>query len=364
MMTVETLQPYRSSRPDRCRTAGTAVAVLALAASVATATPVSAATRADGHAAARAGVTFGVQPVTVGSAPTRPDFAFGATAGALLRDRVVVLNYSDQPLALQMYATDALNTPTGGFGLLPVGTHPAGVGSWIALPARESTVHVPAQTTRHPGQVVVPFTLRVPRQATPGDHVGGIVASLRTEGHNSTGQNVILNQRVATRVFVRVAGTLTPRVAITDLNADYHGSLNPFGRGSAVVTYRVKNAGNVEYGFRSAVTVSGPFGVKHVVAAAPVPLVLPGDSVTERVRVSGVWPQVLDRATVRVQPVAAPGDTDPQLPAVSASTRFWAIPWAFLLLILLVLLIGLLTSVVRRRRSATRTAQPRERVSA
>jgi hypothetical protein len=342
-----------------------AIAVLAIAASVAMATPAFAATRAGSHPAARARVTFGVEPAAVGSAQTRPDFAFGATAGALLRDRVAVLNYSEQPLTLQMYATDALNTPTGGFGLLPVGTRPVGVGSWISMPARYATVHVPAQTSRHPGEVLVPFTLRVPPKTTPGDHVGGIVASLRTVGHNSTGQDVILNQRVASRVFVRVAGTLAPQVAITNLSADYHGSLNPFGRGSAVVTYRVKNDGNVEYGFRSTVTVSGPFGAKHTVAANPVPLLLPGDSVAERVRVTGVWPQVLDRATVRVQPVAAPGDTDPRLPAVSASTRFWALPWTFLLLIVLVLLVGILTAVVRRRRSATGTTAPaRERVSA
>jgi hypothetical protein len=361
---VFTLHLHRARRAPGLRALGTAIAGLAFAAASAAAVPASAATRADGHPAARARVTFGVEPAAVGSAPTRPDFAFGATAGGLLRDRVVVLNYSDQPLALQLYATDALNTPSGGFGLLAAGTRPVGVGSWIRLPARFSTVHVPAQTPHHPGQVVVPFTLRVPPHAAPGDHVGGIVASLRTVGRNSTGQDVILNERVGSRVFVRIAGTLAPKVAITNLSGDYRGALNPFGRGSAVVTYRVKNTGNVEYGFRSAVTVSGPFGGTRAVAGTPVPLLLPGDSVAERVRVTGVWPQLLDRATVRVQPVAAPGDTDPRLPAVSASTRFWAIPWTFLLLILLVLLIGILTAVVRRRRATAGTTPPRERVPA
>jgi hypothetical protein len=345
-----------------CSQRGGAVALLLLAASLSAAAPASGSAHSDARRQAR--VTFGVEPATAATAATRPDFAFGATAGALLRDRVAVLNYSAQPLALQLYPTDALNTVTGGFSLLPPGARPVGVGSWITLPARFATVHVPAETARRPGLVLVPFVLRVPPRATPGDHVGGVVASLRTVGHNSTGQDVVLNQRVGTRVFVRVAGALAPKVAITNLRAHYRGALSPFGHGTAVITYRVKNDGNVEYGFRSTVTVSGPFGAKRVAEPAAVPLLLPGDSVAERVRVSGVWPQILDRAMVRVQPVAAPGDTDPRLPEVSASTRFWAVPWMLLLLILLVVAISVLTAILRQRRTTPGPTTSRERVSA
>ena len=91
-----------------------------------------------------------------------------------------------------------------------------GVDSWVSLPPGLLTVRVSAKTADGPGQVIVPLTVRIPDNAAPGDHVGGIVVSLRSVGTNSTGQDVVLLQRVGTRVFIRVAGKLVPRASIED----------------------------------------------------------------------------------------------------------------------------------------------------
>src|SRR6478609_5897560 len=69
--------------------------------------------------ASKSRVTFGVQPATARSRDARPALVYGATAGASLRDHVAVLNYSSKPVVLRVYAADALNTDTGGFGLQP-----------------------------------------------------------------------------------------------------------------------------------------------------------------------------------------------------------------------------------------------------
>lgn len=182
--------------------ASAAIAAIALAAEVA---PLPASAAAPSHAR----VTFGIEPASATKPDGRPDFTFGATPGATLLDHVAVVNYSTVPLALQVYATDALTTTNGSFGLPPVTAAPKTVGTWITLPARVVTVHVPAKSSKAPGFVIVPFRLAIPLAATPGDNAGGIVASLQTKGRNSTGQDVILNQRLGTRVFVRIAGALT-----------------------------------------------------------------------------------------------------------------------------------------------------------
>jgi len=297
-------------------------------------------------------VSFGIEPVVLPKEGVRPDFDFGVTSGAIVRDRAAVVNYSGRPLTLQVYATDALNTTTGGFSLLPASARPSGAGSWVTIPARYATVRVPAEALGRPGHIVVPFTVRVPATATPGDHVGGIVASLQTTGANASGQRIVLDQRTGSRLFIRVAGTLAPRVTVGNLHADYTATVNPVGRGPVRISYVVTNSGNVEYGLRQAVSTHSFLGSSQTVQVARVPLLLPGEALHESVVVNGVWPQVIGKATVHVTPVAAPGDTDPKLVPVSASTHFLEVPWA--LIVLLLLLLALVAAAVRtmRRRGA------------
>jgi hypothetical protein len=314
----------------------------------------------------KARVTFGVEPANGHKPDSRPHFSFGVTPGASLSDHVAVLNYSAKPLSLQLYATDAVNTSNGGFGLLPATTKPVGAGAWIALPSGTATVKVPAQTAKHPGEVIVPFVLKVPTNASPGDHVGGIVASLRTVGQNSSGDNVILEQRVATRLFIRVAGTLAPKLTLTDLHAKYHGTLNPFGRGRVTVSYQVNNTGNLEVALNQGVTVSGLFGASRQVALAGVPLLLPGDSLHETAQLAGVWPQFRVRVKVAAQPLPVAGDADPHLQAVTASTSLVAVPWSLVVLVVLILAAVVVAYRARKRRAAQpdRPNPIAERVSA
>jgi hypothetical protein len=297
-------------------------------------------------------VTFGVEPASARGADGRPYFSFGVTPGAIVFDHVSVLNYSSVPLSLQLYATDAIETSAGGFGLLAASTRPTGAGSWISLPARFATVRVPPESAKAPGQVVVPLVVRVPDHATSGDHAAGVVVSLRTVGTNSSGQRVVLLQRVGTRVFIQVAGALAPKLAVTDLHASYDGSLDPVGRGQVTVSYLLRNTGNVDLAVDQAVAVSGFLDAKQV-ALPKVLFLLPGAALPESVVIAGVWPQFLLRATVVARPMAPAGINNvPGMQAVRTSSSLWAIPWPLLLLIALVALAGFL---VRRARTRART---------
>jgi hypothetical protein len=304
-------------------------------------------------------VTFGVEPASARGADGRPYFSFGVTPGAIVFDHAAVLNYSSIPLSLQLYATDAIETSQGGFGLLPASARPTGAGSWISLPPRFATVRVPAESAKSPGQVVVPFVVRVPDHAAPGDHAGGVVVSLRTVGTNASGQQVILLQRVGSRVFIQVAGALAPKLAVTDLHASYEGTLDPVGKGRAKVSYLLRNTGNVDLAVDQSVAVSGWLGGKRQVAVAKVLFLLPGASLPERVDIPGVWPQFLLHATVSARPMAAAGITETaRMLPLTTSTSLWAIPWPLLALIALVVLAGYLAHRARSRARARRLARP------
>lgn len=303
-------------------------------------------------------VTFGVEPASARGADGRPYFSFGVTPGAVVFDHVSVLNYSSIPLSLQLYATDAIETSGGGFGLLAASTRPTRAGSWISLPPRFATVRVPAESAKAPGQVVVPLIVRVPDHATSGDHAAGVVASLRTVGTNSSGQKVVLLQRVGTRVFIQVAGALAPKLAVTDLHASYEGTLNPIGQGQATVSYLLRNTGNVDLAVDQSVAVSGFLDAKQV-ALPKVLFLLPGAALPESVVIHGVWPQFLLRATVVARPMAPAGVNNvPGMPPLRTSTSFWAIPWPLLLLIALVALAGYLAHRTRTRARTRSLALP------
>ena len=349
----------RERGPQRLLRAAAALAVAALAVAPATAL-------AGGRAplASPAPGVFGIGPAStvkgtdgrpVTKVDGRPYYFYLAQPGSTLTDLVAVVNVGSAPITLSVYATDAGNSLDGSFAFPAAAVKPVDVGTWIhlRLPHSTPTITVPGRST-----TFVPVTVTVPANASPGDHAGALIASLQGEVRNSQGQLVHLDQRVATRIFLRVAGPLHPKLAIEQLAASYHGSLNPFTKGTVTVTYVVHNTGNVKLGGDQVVEVSGLFGKTRLTAVPKVPLLLPGGSVQESVQVSGVLPQVWMTTDVTVTALALPGDVDPAAGPWTASTHFWAVPWALLILVGLILLVLALMAFERRRRSAGQDGRP------
>lgn len=332
------------------------LAVLLAPAGAASAAPRAAGT-AGSPAPKSSRVTFGIQPATTGGVAARPYFSFGVTPGARLADHVALVNYSTRATTLQVYATDAANNADGGFTLLPGGAKPTDAGSWLRLGIKGDTVRVPARTGKGPGVVVLPVALSVPLDASPGDHAAGIVASLNTVSKRAGAPNLHFDQRVATRVYVRVAGTLTPRLSVAGLKVTYRGTVNPVGRGDVDATYTVRNTGNVKLAARQAVAVGGLLGTVHATGPADVALLLPGGSESVTAVVHGVAPTFLRTATVTLEPLTPTGDIDPTVPPASSSTHFWAIPWTLLALIAAVVVATVLEVRRRRRLRSSRRAR-------
>src|SRR5262249_23454429 len=225
-----------------------------------------------------------VQPAGPAKPDARPRFSYSVTPGATLVDHLAVRNYSPGPLRLQVYASDAFNTPDGGFDLLTAGKRSIGVGAWVVSDVAQ--VVVPGR-----GTTIVPFQLAVPANATPGDHVGGIVASLRTIRTAGNGKKVAIEDRVGARVYLRVAGQLHGALGVEGLRADYDGTVNPFGRGQVTVSYQIHNVGNLRLSGHQTVRVTGWFGQAALATGLPeVPELLPGGSMRVSVVVPKVFP--------------------------------------------------------------------------
>jgi hypothetical protein len=194
----------------------------------------------------------------------------------------------------------------------------------------------------------MPVSISVPLNATPGDHAAGIIASLTTLGKNPNGQNIRLEQRVAGRVYVRVAGAVLPSLMVTTLNAHYISRAAPWKSGSVAVTYTVSNTGNLRMGFKPSITVTGPWGVgARTVRDESVAELLPGNFRTFHTIVHGVWPMGRLNVTASARPIAAIAAPEPNLGVIHQTIHIAAVTWW--LLVILVLLLALLGYRIFRR---------------
>ncbi|WP_103342795.1 DUF916 domain-containing protein [Amycolatopsis sp. CA-126428] len=329
------------------------LAALAAAFLFAFAPSAAAQTPAPPPAAGDQRVTFGVRPATATAPDNRASLGYSATPGAVVKDFVAVSNVGTTPVTLKIYASDAFNTPEGGFDLLAAGKPSVDVGAWTH--AEKPSVSVAPRSVS-----IVPFTLTIPANATPGDHAAGIVAALTTEQTGANGQKVAVEQRVGARIYLRVTGDLTPRLAITGLTGSY--AATPFGRGDATVSYTVRNTGNTRLSGKQRVSVSTPWGsTVDGEALPPLPELLPGGLVKVTTTVRGLLPAGWLDATVHVDPAPAPGFTDVVQPA-EESVTLSAVPWAALG-VLAVLALGVFAVLFARRRRRRTPVVPAEEVT-
>ncbi|MFF0176802.1 WxL protein peptidoglycan domain-containing protein [Micromonospora profundi] len=312
-----------ASRACAALVAVLAATVPASLAAAAPATPPLASVPNPTPAAGGSVARWAVQPSSPDGPTGRNYFIYDLAPGSTLTDHLGVTNLSDRPLTFDVYATDAHTTTDGAFALLPADRAAVDVGSWMHLERRRWTVP--------PGKRAdIPFRLTVPKNATPGDHAGGMIAALRQTGTSADGQQVRMDQRLAARVYLRVPGEVRPAVAVESVTMEYDNPVNPFGGGDLTVSYLLRNTGNVRVGGAGSVVVDGPFGWE-LARTAPVdlPELLPGATFAVTERITGVPPALRLAATVDL----AATTTDTALPPVLRSAGVWAPPWLLIALL-------------------------------
>lgn len=245
----------------------------------------------------------------------RPYFYLSLDPGRTITDKVAVANKTGKPLTFRLYAADAYNTARdGGFAVRTVKERMRGVGAWAKL--GKARVTVPPHRT-----VTVPFTLRVPDGAEPGDHPGAIVALDERVDPGSGSLALGVQRAVGARVYLRVSGPTLPALAVENVRLTHHQPLVPgLGDSTATISYTLHNTGNVTLDPKVRLRARGLFGrtlLSRDLTGVPSEL-LPG----ERVRLTAPWrgaPQ-FDWGDVTLT-ASATGTKE------SASASFLALPW-------------------------------------
>ena len=247
--------------------------------------------------AAGGDITWSVEPIQTPDG-VRRSFEYTVDPGTQIVDSMVITNSGETSADFLIYATDAINEfETGAFGLLERETAPTDAGAWITTASDKLTIE--------PGmQAIVPFNLLVPSDATPGEHVAGVVAAVITAG-SSDGAAVELEQRVGARVYLTVSGAVEAGVEIEGLTSGFNPEFNPFAAGNVDLSYTLRNSGNVRVDVAQTITVNGPFGIQIAqLTPEPVSELLPRQSVRVDSNIPAVLALFLSFSTVTVTPGA------------------------------------------------------------
>ncbi|BBH70581.1 hypothetical protein ACTI_72660 [Actinoplanes sp. OR16] len=293
-------------------------------------------------------VTWTVQPATATGPDGRRWVERTLDPGQVVTEHLAVRNFSSSPVSFALTAADGYLTGKGRFNMLPSSSPSTDGGTWIAV---QDAVTVGAGET-----AVVPFTITVPANATPGDHPAGIAASVA--GDRGTVQ---VESRVGFRVLLRASGTVQPALSVDDVSAVYSRSWNPLKPGALTVSYAVANTGNIRLSVADRVRASELFGLSSASAPGSVAVsgaaaapgdILPGGTRTGTARVEGVWGLGRVRTTIDLTSDAS----------ASVTVTTWVVPWPQLFLALGV--VALLLAVraagrLRRRRLDALLAQAR-----
>lgn len=302
----------------------------------------AAAVRADDSTVGIAGA-----PANDAGPDGRSRFSYQAQPGQTVTDKFVVRNTGSTEQTVTVLGSDAYNTNDGAFALLETADKPKDTGSWVRFAGQPSVQLKLAPAA----QQVVTFTVAVPAAATPGDHAGGVVVSAQ-----ATQGQVTVDRRVATRLYVRVAGPLQPAITVSSIAASQVQDWNPF-TGRVDVTVTVQNTGNVALGADVAANVTSWFGR----AAAPtareqLPEMLPGSTreVTFHVPAVARWGYL--KPVVTLTPKASTDAANVSgISTVTRDTSLVSVPW--LLLAAVVLVAGFVLLVRWRRARLTKRAE-------
>ncbi|MGI9822316.1 WxL protein peptidoglycan domain-containing protein [Agromyces sp. Marseille-Q5079] len=297
-----------------------------------------------------ASVSWSVSPADATGPDGRSRVELDLDPGASATEHLAVHNLGDEAVTFAITAADGYLTSTGRFNMLPSDQDSVDAGTWISV---ADSVTIAAGST-----AIVPFTVAVPENATPGDHAAGIAASVVSTS-TGDGARVGVESRVGFRVMTRVTGELAPAVALA-ADGRYVISWNPFRPGRLEVTGVIENTGNVALAIEGAVESGGEriaatgFEADESGAAGPTSAdLLPGEERTLAFGVPAVWPLGVVTVPVTVEATAVgPDGTETVADRAERTVTVWALPLPQSVLLVAVALIVLGIALGRRRRSA------------
>ena len=230
-------------------------------------------------------ISFGIRPTS--AFEDRPEsfsyFSYVLEPGSVIEDEALVINSGSVPITLDFYAADGITAQNGGTaftnkGNLSTGGN-KGVSEWLSFSIIEVSLD--------PGEeVLVPFTLTVPQDASPGQHIAGLVVeappSISGSGSAEEGEAqivVAVVHRVGVAVVIDVPGPRQPGLEIVD------AKLVQQNDEGAIFRVDLRNSGNIILSGVGFINISDSNGEELNLTPIELDSLLPGDTATFNFRI-------------------------------------------------------------------------------
>lgn len=213
------------------------------------------------------GANFGVRPAYPREGNPRTDSIFVQTIppGESKEEGVKVINSTQESKNLLLYARDSVKSSGGGFACIQLLEKNKDVGDWIKFDLSgleedltdikfgQSTntieITIPAGA-----EVIIPFSINVPKDASVGEHNGCVLVQEIKEKSDEIG--VSLSLRSGLRVAVTVPGEVIRKIEFSNFEIEKKNN-------SVYLRPSVKNIGNVSIDTDVSVKVRYFFGLTH-----------------------------------------------------------------------------------------------------
>jgi len=263
--------------------------------------------------------------------PNRQHFDYVLTAGQNLTDEIYISNVGNKAVDVMVYARDSHTSAEGAPAVDGLTQLPKDSGSWVTFgPENTLTYNVHLEVSQ---RIKLPFSVKVPNDATAGDHTAGIlVAYVGAQG------NFKLVSRISVPLYARIQGDLQPSLVLSNVRSSYSPSFWSPLESVMKVSFTLTNKGNVVLGGLVKASTLGLFGFELATpSGVRVDEITPGQSLDLTAEIPSVAQWGLYHNTLSVKPtVAKESLIQTELPAISRDDWYFTIPvtWLFIVLTL------------------------------
>jgi hypothetical protein len=193
----------------------------------------------------------------LGGVPANPDpnnprtssiFVYTLSPGENKKDAVKVVNNTNESKTVEVYAADSELASGGSFACAQKSDSQENVGAWIELDKTETTLEANSEE-------IIGFRLRVPTNASVGEHNGCLVIQEKGTSTDASGNGVQLSFRSALRTVVTVPGEIVKDAEFSELSVDGQDK-------KYIITAKLYNKGNVSLDTDVAVIIKDLLGRK------------------------------------------------------------------------------------------------------
>lgn len=177
---------------------------------------------------------------------TESIFVHTLTPGQVQDEGVRVVNNSDETKTLLVYAADSIRSTDGAFACEQLSDGRDDVGAWIEL--EQSEVTLPSLSN-----VIVPFSITIPPQASVGEHNGCILIQEKNTAPSQKKAGALISIRTGLRVAVTIPGEIVRKLDTPTIGVEKRSN-------SLFVTASASNEGNVSIDSFVSVALKNIFG--------------------------------------------------------------------------------------------------------